>query len=62
VIPSETITIWHLDAGAGVVHPIIFHQVIELGLRVDVRFDPESDNGRPALQYVARANSGNFGF
>jgi hypothetical protein len=53
VILSETITIWHPDAGVGVVHPIIFDQVIELSLRADVRFDPESDQDRAATQYVA---------
>jgi hypothetical protein len=30
-----------------------FDQVIDLGLRADVRFDPDSDHDRPALQYVA---------
>jgi hypothetical protein len=53
VILSETITIWHPDAGAGVVHPIIFDRVVELSLRADVRFDPESDQDRAATQYVA---------
>jgi hypothetical protein len=32
---------------------VIFDRVIELSLRVDVRFDPESDRDRAALQYVA---------
>jgi hypothetical protein len=40
--------------GAGVVHHIIFDRVIELSLRVDVRFDPESDQDRAATQYVAK--------
>jgi hypothetical protein len=39
--------------GAGVVHHIIFDRVIELSLRVDVRFDPECDQDRAASQYVA---------
>jgi len=32
---------------------VILDQVIELSLRVDVRFDPESDQDRAASQYVA---------
>jgi len=32
---------------------VIFEQVIELSLRADVRFDPESDQDRAATQYVA---------
>jgi len=32
---------------------VIFDQVIELSLRADVRFDPESDQDRTATQYVA---------
>jgi hypothetical protein len=32
---------------------VIFDQVVELSLRVDVRFDPESDQDRAAMQYVA---------
>ena len=32
---------------------VIFDRVIELGLRVYVRFDPESDQERAATQYVA---------
>jgi hypothetical protein len=43
----------HSMPGAGVVHHIIFDQVIELSLRADVRFDPESDQDRAATQYVA---------
>jgi hypothetical protein len=39
--------------GAGVVHHIIFDQVIELSLQADVRFDPESNQDRAATQYVA---------
>ena len=33
---------------------VIFDRVIELSLRVDVRFDPESDHDRAALQYLAK--------
>jgi hypothetical protein len=29
-------------------------QLIELGLRGRVRFDPDGDHGRAALQYVAK--------
>jgi hypothetical protein len=32
---------------------VIFDQVIELSLRGDVRFDPESDQDHAATQYVA---------
>jgi hypothetical protein len=32
---------------------VIFDQVIELSLRADVRFAPESDQDRAATQYVA---------
>jgi hypothetical protein len=34
----------------------IFDRVIELSLRVDVRFDPESDQHRAAPQYVAKGH------
>jgi hypothetical protein len=33
---------------------VILDQVIELGLRADVRFDPESNQNRAATQYVAK--------
>jgi hypothetical protein len=33
-----------------------FRQVIELGQRADVRFDPESDRDRAAAQYVAKGH------
>jgi hypothetical protein len=36
----------HSDGASGSLHIIIFDQVIELGLRADVRFDPDSDHGR----------------
>jgi hypothetical protein len=32
---------------------VIFDRVIELSLKVDVRFDPACDRGRAATQYVA---------
>ena len=32
---------------------VIFDRVIELSLRANVRFDPESDQDRAATQYVA---------
>jgi hypothetical protein len=35
---------------------VISDRVIELGLRAHVRFDPESDHGRTALQYVAKCH------
>jgi hypothetical protein len=35
---------------------VIFDRVIELSLRVDVRFDPESDQDRAATQYVAKGH------
>jgi hypothetical protein len=42
-----TTTAPHLDSN-------IFDRVIQLSLRVDVRFDPESDQDRAATQYVAK--------
>jgi hypothetical protein len=36
---------------------VILDQVIELSLRVDVRFDPESDQDRAATQYVAKGHN-----
>jgi hypothetical protein len=33
---------------------VIFDRVIKLSLRVDVRFDPESDQDPAATQYVAK--------
>jgi hypothetical protein len=35
----------------------IFERGIELSLRVDFRFDPESDQDRAATQYVAKGQS-----
>jgi hypothetical protein len=35
--------------------PVIFDRLTELGLRADVGFDPDSDQDRAALQYVAKA-------
>src|ERR1700756_1748030 len=35
---------------------VVFDRVIELSLRVDVRFDPESDQDRVATQYVAKGH------
>ena len=43
-----------LDAAAHGPAWVILDQVIELGLRGDVRFDPDSDHDRTALQYVAK--------
>ena len=41
------------NATAPLLDSTIFDRVIELSLRVDVRFDPESDQDRTATQYVA---------
>jgi hypothetical protein len=35
---------------------VIFDRVIERSLQIDVRFDPDSDRGRTALQYVAKGH------
>jgi transposase len=52
VIPCETITIWHLDAGAGVVHPIIFDGLIEDCRQVDVRSCPENAEPGPSQKFL----------
>jgi hypothetical protein len=39
---------------------VIFDRVIEPSLQIDVRFDPDSDRGRTALQYVAKGHLQTF--
>jgi hypothetical protein len=46
VIHSEAITVWHLNAGAGVVHPIIFDRSSGLRLPLDVCFCPKARRQR----------------
>jgi hypothetical protein len=39
---------------------VIFDQVIELGETADVRFDPDSNHDRTALQYLAKGQQPTF--
>jgi hypothetical protein len=42
--------------GRDVLSWVIFDRVIERSLQIDVRFDPDSDRCRTALQYVAKGH------
>jgi hypothetical protein len=52
--PRFSESMCHIASGVRWPLWVFLDQVIELGLRGDVRFDPNSDHDRTALRYVAK--------